>query len=145
MTYRRVPGDSDGKESACQCWRPGFDPWVGRIPRRRKWQPTPIFFPRETHGQGSLVGYSPWDCKESDTTEQLHFHIKWPIGLFLETTSQEGPKDRNNYRDIEHSDYTKGGVYFFFFSIERHWPLIEKDQLKALLKKLTYFFSLWKI
>ena len=35
--------------------------------RRRKWQPTPVFLPREFHGQRSLVGYSPWDCKESDT------------------------------------------------------------------------------
>ena len=42
---------------------------------RRKWQPTPVFLPGESHGQRSLVGYSPWGCKESDTTEQLHFHL----------------------------------------------------------------------
>ena len=40
-----------------------------RFPWRKKWQPTPVFFPRESHGQRSLVGYSPWGCKESDTTE----------------------------------------------------------------------------
>ena len=64
------------------CWpdhlehgrRPGFDPWVGKIPWRRKWQPTPVFLPGESHGQRSLVGYSPRGRKESDTTEQLHFH-----------------------------------------------------------------------
>ena len=38
---------------------------------RRKWQPTAVFLPGQTHGQRSLVGYSPWGCKESDTTEQL--------------------------------------------------------------------------
>ena len=41
-----------------------FDPWVGRIPWDRKWQPTPVFLPGEFHGQRSLAGYSPWDCKE---------------------------------------------------------------------------------
>ena len=39
--------------------RLGFDPWVGKIPWRRKWQLTPVLFPRESHGQRSLVGYSP--------------------------------------------------------------------------------------
>ena len=51
--------------------RCGFDPWVGKIPWRREWQPTPVFLPGELHGQRSLVGYSPWDHKESDTTERL--------------------------------------------------------------------------
>ena len=39
------------------------DPWVGKIPWRREWQPTPGFLPGKSHGQWSLVGYSPWDCK----------------------------------------------------------------------------------
>jgi len=38
----------------------GFDPWIGKMPWRRKWQPTPVFWPGESHGQGSLAGYSPW-------------------------------------------------------------------------------------
>ena len=45
----------------------------GMDKRRRKWQPTPIFLPGELHGLMSLVGYSSCDCKESDTTEWLHF------------------------------------------------------------------------
>ena len=49
--------------------RPWFDPWVGKIPWRRAWQPTPVSLPRESHGQRSLVGYSPWGRKELDTTE----------------------------------------------------------------------------
>ena len=48
--------------------------WVGKIPWRREWLPTPVFKPGEFHGQRSLVGYSPWDHKESDMTEQLNTH-----------------------------------------------------------------------
>ena len=56
------PGDSDDKESACQCWRCRklvFDPWVRKIFWRRKWQPAQVFLPGESHWQWSLVGYSP--------------------------------------------------------------------------------------
>ena len=53
--------------------RPGFDPWVRKIPWRREWLPTPVFLPGEFHGQRSLAGYSPRGRKESDTTERLHF------------------------------------------------------------------------
>ena len=61
-------------QSVClQCGRPGFDPWVGRIPWRRKWQSTLVLLPGKSQGQRSLVGYSPWGRKELDTTEQLHF------------------------------------------------------------------------
>ena len=46
-----------------------FNPWVRKIPSRRKWQPTPVFLPGEFHGQRSLADYSPWGRKESDMTE----------------------------------------------------------------------------
>ena len=49
-----------------------FDPWVGKILWRRKWQPTAVFLPGKSHGQRRLVGCSPWDHKESDTTEHAH-------------------------------------------------------------------------
>ena len=65
------------KESTCQCRRPGFHPWVGKIPWRRKWQPIPVFLPGKSHGQRSLAGYSPWGHKETDRTERLtlsHVH-----------------------------------------------------------------------
>ena len=69
------PGGSVGKEPACnardrlQCRRPGLDPWVRKIPWRRKGQPTLVFLPGEFHGQKSLAGDSPRGPKESDTTE----------------------------------------------------------------------------
>ena len=49
--------------------RSGFDPWVGKIPWKRKWQPTPVLFPGKFHGRRSLACYSPWGHRESDTTE----------------------------------------------------------------------------
>ena len=54
-----------------QCGRPGFNPWVGKSCWRTAWQPTPVFLPRESHGQRSLAGYSPRGCKELDVTEKL--------------------------------------------------------------------------
>ena len=66
-------GGSDGQDICLQCERPGFDPWLGKIPWRRAWQPAPVFLPGESHGQGSLVGYSPWGCQELDMTERLAF------------------------------------------------------------------------
>ena len=47
-----------------------FESSVGNIPWSRKWQPTPVVLPGKLHGQRSLGGYSPWDCKESDMTER---------------------------------------------------------------------------
>ena len=65
------PGGSDGKDSNYNVG----DPWVGKIPWRREWQPTPVFLPREFHGQRSLAGYSPWSRTELDTTEQLNIYL----------------------------------------------------------------------
>ena len=68
-------GGSDCKESTYnageQGLNPGSDPWVGKIPREREWQPTPVFLPGEIHGQRSLMDYNPWGHKELDTTEWL--------------------------------------------------------------------------
>ena len=62
-----------GKKKVCcqcrRCKRCGFDPWVGKIPWRWAWQPTPVSLPGEFHGQRSLEDCSPWDCEELGTTE----------------------------------------------------------------------------
>ena len=66
----RWPG---GQESTCQSTRRhGFDPWVVKIPWRRKWQPTPEFLPGKSHGQRSLAGCIPWGPKESHRTQQVN-------------------------------------------------------------------------
>ena len=50
------------------------DPWVRKIPWRRKWRPTPVFLPGKSHGQRILVGYSPWGHTELDMTDLTHTH-----------------------------------------------------------------------
>ena len=50
LKFTTHPGDSDGKESACNARDPRFDPWIRKIPYRREWQPTPVFSPGEFHG-----------------------------------------------------------------------------------------------
>ena len=69
MRHMGFPRGSDGKESACNSGEPGFNPWIGKIPWRREWQPTLIFLPGESHGQRSLSGCSPWGRKGLDTAE----------------------------------------------------------------------------
>ena len=57
LHWPKLPWWLRGKSVCPQCGRPGFDPWVSKIPWRRKWHPTPVFLPGESHGQRSLVGY----------------------------------------------------------------------------------------
>ena len=73
------PSGSDGQESACNTGDPGSIPGLGRLPEGGT--PTPVFLPEESHGQRSLVGYSPWDCKESDTKPHRGFHLALPFRL----------------------------------------------------------------
>ena len=68
--------------------RPRFDPWVEKIPWRRKWKSIPVFLPIEYRGQRSLAGYSPWGSKELDTTE-------WLAVTWLKRAVQQ-----NNYKHI---------------------------------------------
>ena len=73
--YQVIPGGASGKESACQCRRHrrhGFHPWVRKILWSRKWKLIPVFLPWKFHGQRSLLGYSPWGCKELDMTEHTY-------------------------------------------------------------------------
>ena len=81
-----IHGGTSGKESTCQCRRCkgcGFNPWVGKIPWRRGWQPSPVFLTGKSHGQRSLVGYSPWGCKESDTIKRNTACVKaWKWKFF---------------------------------------------------------------
>ena len=85
-----LPRWLSGKESACQCRKA----WVRSLgqedPRRRKWQPTPVFLPGKAHGQRNLVGYSPWGCKRVRhdlVTKQQQGQCKalplYPPALFL--------------------------------------------------------------
>ena len=78
------------KESVCQCRRHrrcGLYLWVRKIPWSRKWQPTAVFLPGESHGQRSLAGYSSWSSKELDMTEHAHliiglYRVGTGVGIF---------------------------------------------------------------
>ena len=62
-----LPWWPSSKVSAFQFRRPGFNPWVRKIPWSKKWQPTQVFLPEKSHGQRSLMDYGPWGHKEPGT------------------------------------------------------------------------------
>ena len=79
------PGGSAGKKPAMKRHRRHeLDPWVGKILWRKKWQPTPVFLPGEFRGQRSLAGYSPWDLKELEVTEQEQGNFIFKSLIYLE-------------------------------------------------------------
>ena len=79
-----IPWWFRGKEFTCQCRRHGFNPWVRRIPWRRKWQPTPVFLPGRLHWQKSLTGYCLWGQKRVRhnlaTKQEKQFSQTWALG-----------------------------------------------------------------
>ena len=77
------PADSAVKNlpaNTCQFRRHRFDPWVGKIPWRRKWQPTPVFLPGKSHGQRNLADYSPWDRRVRHYLGSKQQYVKSPSG-----------------------------------------------------------------
>ena len=84
------------KKIHLQCRSHSFEPWVGKIPWRRKWQPTPVFLLGKSHGQRSVVAYSLWDSEESDTTERLNIKGKGVgrRGKETQSTGKEKPWKR---------------------------------------------------
>ena len=66
------PGQSVVKNPPVNAGEAGLIPGLGRFPRRRKWQPPPVFLPGESHGQRTLVGYGPQGHRELDTTERVN-------------------------------------------------------------------------
>ena len=87
MLYESSPWRLRWSRTHLQCRRPKFDPWIGKIPWRRRWKSTPVFLPEKSHGQRSLAGYSPWGHKESDTTEWLTL---WAASIILWVRSSLG-------------------------------------------------------
>ena len=107
------PGGSDSKASAYNVGDLGSIPGSGRsIPWRRKWQPTPVLLSGKSHGQRSLVSYSPWGRKESDTTEWLKTYglngnafesvlMRW-MNLEPIIQSEASQKEKDKYRILMH-------------------------------------------
>ena len=92
------PDGSDSKKICLPCWRLGFNPWSGRSPGGGHGNSNPVSLPGESHGQRSLAGYSPWGCKESDTTNNLTFHFH---GASQEPRARIPQENRNGFTDLE--------------------------------------------
>ena len=117
-----------GKESACQCKRHGFDPWVKKIPWRGKWQPRPVFLPGKSHGQRSLADCHPQGHKESDTTLQLSTHL---LGRKRDLEVNEG----------EHSHFSKYSLLFKYFIMRinsYNTCIIKEQRIKLLYQDITF-------
>ena len=109
-----LPWWSGGKDSACQCRRHKrcrFNPWVRKIPWSRKWQPSPVSLPGKSHGQRSLVGYSPWSHKELDMTEHMHKETQWNTKLH---TTDFIPSVKKGEWKKTHYGLVQGGKPDFF-------------------------------
>ena len=105
--HKRASLVAQRQESACHCKRLGFDLCVRKIPWRRKWLPTPVFWPRESHGQRSLQGYSLWGCKELDNL-QLNNNNAQPShnGCDRKERSQKSKKLMPGEEEVEELDKT---------------------------------------
>ena len=145
------------KNLPAQCRRCRFDPWVGKISWRRKWQPTPEFLPGKSHRQRSLAGYSPWGHKGSDTTEWLNMQahacekVNWGTLTFkkkvylsscwfeLDSTK---PKVMNNSFALTGA---RGGVLQRRSKARRlfDWPKLK--QLVALFGKAKLAVCSWRL
>ena len=132
------PGGSDVKSICLQCRILGFDPSVGKIPWRREWQPTPVLLPRKPHEWRNLVGYSTWGCKESDTTERLHFHFHHVFNVVTKRRHQT----KTGFEFFFVMD-VKICVFFFFFLHMDH-QLFCNHFLRG-VKKNTVFAPLYSL
>ena len=127
-------GGASGKESNCQCRRckrHEFDPWIGKIPWRRKWQRTSIFLPGKSHGQRSLARYSPWGHKESETDEWLSTH-----------THTHSPQVRKviwwvPWKNIAGAH--RSVIYFWIFKIHWFLPSSKYSDLYATIIKMSIY------
>ena len=81
-------------QSVClQCGEPGFIPWVGKILWKRQWHPTAVIFPGKSHGRRSLVGYTPWDRRESDMIEWLNFKLSIRVSQVAQTVKKSASNE----------------------------------------------------
>ena len=125
VSFTWLPWWLSGKESTCQCRRPKFDAWVGKIPWRKKWQPTPVFLPGESHRQKSLAGYSPQGCKVR------HDWSDW---------AGEHSDEESGYKDIFNSYWRKINLLFITPSKKGRERMKSRDREKEVYCQLLIFF-----
>ena len=142
------------KKPACQCRRckkHGFNPWVGKIPRRRAWKSTPIFLPGESHGQKSLTGYSPQGCKELDPTEapslslsNFSLQIFIPFLVFFLTPSVTLSSMLTGNDDIRHHFPNSNFKCFKYFTSRKICAIL-KNYMQMLNFIKWFCLHLWKL
>ena len=125
LLWGHFPGGSDGKVSVYNAGDPGSIPGLG-IPWRRKWQSTLVLLSGKSHGQRSLLGYSPWGHKESDTTERLHSlthsRLLWySIKEILRSYRMNWNRITFLIRRMEWMDLSGNSPYFPHVSTNRYW------------------------
>ena len=76
VRHLSFPGGSDGKRICLQCGRPGFNPWVMKIPCIRKWQPTPVLLPGKFHGWRNLLGLQSMGLQRVGQVTHFFFFLK---------------------------------------------------------------------
>ena len=116
---RGLPGGASGKEPACQCRRHkrrAFDPWVGKIPWRKAWQPTPIFLPGESHGQRRVAGY-----RVGRDWSDLAHNLRSIKGAFREASDLR--RAQNAYELNISENVRKVGIHLvrICISVQRYW------------------------
>ena len=133
---------SDGKASCLQCGRPGFNPWIRKIPWRRKWQPTPALLPGKSHGQRSVVDYSSRGRKESDTTERLPFHFHFLKNALTRLTPD---KTQKAHWHIQITKHIKGKLIMPYGIL--HSPLSDSGftyRTTTITTNVAWLLHAWK-
>ena len=139
------------KQFIWQFRRHAFDPWVEKIPWRRKWQPPPVFLPGESHGQKSLTGCSPWGHKEVEMTEQLSTQWAWAsivtwansLNLFVYPSvvlQSWGCKELDTTERLNWTEWIHLSIIYFFMSVYPPSSTYLFVSLLFINLSCTYFF-----
>ena len=132
IAKNRLPLWLSGKESTCQCERWRFTPEVGKIPRRRKWQPTPVFLSEKSQEQRSLVSYSPWGPKR--------------IRHDLTTKQQQLPRTQDPKAGTQFAPHHKNSIQNNNWAWDSHTPSPrgQHSETKMFTFSWIRFVSKWK-
>ena len=157
------PGGSEGKESTCQFRRRkrcSFNPWVGKIPWRRAWQPTPVFLPGKSHGQRSLAGYSPWSHSVWHNWEHTHIaeprvwkcscHCPMVVQALVAAVCSASPVVPTTICKMFTPTFSGAGSYALFSLVSQVWFWNSSDSYVCSLisilptNSLSFWVSEWK-